>query len=134
MNDDKFKYNAFISYRHTDIDKFVAENLHRLIETYIMPKSVVEKYNINDNNFRRVFRDEDELPLAANLEDPIIEALKESNFLIVICSPRLKESIWCKKEIENFIKIHGRNRILCVLVEGEPKESFPEILQYNNND
>lgn len=27
--DKKYKYNAFISYRHTDPDKFVAENLHR---------------------------------------------------------------------------------------------------------
>jgi len=127
----EFKYNAFISYIHNDLDKFVAENLHRLIETYKMPDSVVEKYNINDNNFRRVFRDQDELPLASNLEDPIIEALKESKFLIVICSPRLKESKWCKKEIETFIKLHGRNNILCVLVEGEPDESFPEILRYN---
>lgn len=131
MKEDEFKYNAFISYRHNDLDKYVAENLHRLIETYIMPKSVVEKYNITDNNFRRVFRDQDELPLASNLEDPIVEALKKSKFLIVICSPRLKESIWCKKEIEKFIEFHGRNNILCVLVEGEPKDSFPSILQYH---
>ena len=130
MENGEYKYNAFISYRHKDLDKFVAENLHRLIETYKMPKPVVEKYNITDNDIRRVFRDEDELPLASNLEDPIMEALEESKFLIVICSPRLKESLWCKKEIENFIKMHGRKNILCVLIEGEPKDSFPEILQY----
>ena len=130
MEKDKFKYDAFISYRHNDLDKYVAENLHRLIETYKMPKPVVEKYNITDNNIRRVFRDQEELPLAANLENPIIEALKESKFLIVICSPRLKESIWCKREINNFIKLHGRGNILCVLVEGEPKDSFPEELLY----
>ena len=90
MEKENYKFNAFISYRHNDLDKFVAENLHRLIETYKMPKPVVEKYNITDNNIRRVFRDQEELPLAANLEDPIIEAIKESHFLIVICSPRLK--------------------------------------------
>ena len=128
VEEKEFKFDAFISYRHNDLDKYVAENLHRLIETYKMPKSVVEKYHITDNNIRRVFRDQEELPLAANLEDPIIEALKESKFLIVICSPRLKESMWCKREIENFIKIHGRSKILCVLVEGEPKDSFPEEL------
>ena len=126
--EEEFKYNAFISYRHNDLDKFVAENLHRLIETYKMPKPVVEKYNITDNNFRRVFRDQEELPLSSNLENPIKEALKKSKFLIVICSPRLKESIWCKKEIENFIEFHGRSNILCVLIEGEPKDSFPEEL------
>ena len=126
----KYKYDAFISYRHCDLDKFVAENLHRLLETYKMPKAVVEKFNIDDNNVRRVFRDQEELPLASNLEKPIIQALKESYFLIVICSPRLKESIWCRKEIENFIKFHGRSRILCVLIEKEPADSFPEELLY----
>ena len=44
--DKNYKYDAFISYRHNDLDKFVAENLHRLIETYKMPKPVIEKYNI----------------------------------------------------------------------------------------
>ena len=29
-----FKYDAFISYRHCELDKFVAENLHKLLETY----------------------------------------------------------------------------------------------------
>ena len=130
MEEENFKYNAFISYRHNDLDKFVAESLHKQIETYKMPEAVTKKYNITDNNFRRVFRDQDELPLSSSLEDPIIEALKSSKFLIVICSPRLKESKWCKKEIENYIKFHGRENVLCVLVEGEPADSFPEILQY----
>lgn len=130
MESSNFKYSAFISYRHNDLDKYVAENLQRLIETYKMPKAIIEKYNITDNNFRRVFRDQDELPLSSSLEDPIVEALKESEFLLVICSPRLNESKWCKKEIESFIKFHGRDHILCVLVEGEPDQSFPEILKY----
>ena len=130
MKKKNFKYNAFISYRHCDLDKFVAENLHRLIETYKMPEPVVEKYNITDNNIRRIFRDQEELPLSSSLEAPIIEALKESEYLIVICSPRIKESLWCKKEIESFIKLRGRNNILCVLVEGEPQDSFPEEVLY----
>ena len=131
MEGKEFKYNAFISYRHEDLDKYVAENLHSLIETYKMPKPVVEKYNITDKNIRRVFRDQEELPLSANLEEPITEALKQSEFLIVICSPRLKESKWCKKEIETFIKFHGRSNILCVLIEGEPIDTFPkELLHY----
>ena len=116
MEKKEFKYDAFISYRHSDLDKYVAENLHRLIETYKMPKPVVEKYNITDKNIRRVFRDQEELPLSSNLEDQIVEALTESKFLIVICSPRLKESIWCRKEITTFIELHGRKNILCVLI------------------
>ena len=127
----KYKFNAFISYRHTDLDKFVAENLHRLIETYKMPEPVVKKYNITDNNVRRIFRDQEELPLSPSLEEPIIKALKESEFLIVICSPRIRESLWCRKEVENFIKFHGRNNVLCVLIEGEPNTSFPDEVLYH---
>lgn len=28
----KYRYDAFISYRHTELDQFAAENLHRQIE------------------------------------------------------------------------------------------------------
>ena len=129
MDNRNYKYDAFISYRHCELDKFVAENLHRLLETYNLPKEIKKKLNIKNKAFERVFRDQEELPLTSNLEDPIISALKESKYLIVICSPRLNKSLWCKKEIETFKKLRGRKNIFCVLVEGEPKDSFPnEVL------
>lgn len=126
----KYMYDAFISYRHTELDKFVAENLHKYMEAFKLPKSILKSGKASRTSIERVFRDKDELPLASNLEDPIINALINSEYLIVICSPRLKESMWCKKEIETFIQYHGREKILAVLVEGEPKESFPEELLY----
>ena len=64
----------------------------------------------------------------------IPEALAESEYLIVICSPRLRESLWCRKEIETFIRMHGREKVLAVLIEGEPSESFPEELLYVEED
>lgn len=127
MEDKKvYKYDAFISYRHCELDKFVAENLHKMLETYDLPKSIKEKLGIDGKVYRRIFRDKEELPLTSNLEDPIVQALNESKYLIVICSPRLKESLWCKKEIEIFKKLRGRKNIFCVLIEGEPDESFPD--------
>ena len=126
MEEKKYKYDAFISYRHCELDKYVAENLHKVLETYELPKNVKEKLGITGRTIKRVFRDQDELPLSSNLEDPIIEALKESKYLIVICSPRLKDSLWCKKEIETFKKLRGRKNIFCVLIEGEPVDSFPD--------
>ena len=131
MEEKKYKYDAFISYRHCDLDKYVAENLHRVLESYDLPKNIKEKLNIQGKAFKRVFRDQEELPLTSNLEDPIIEALKDSKYLIVICSPRLKDSLWCKKEIETFKKLRGRKNIFCVLIEGEPKDSFPEEVLYD---
>ena len=125
----KYKYDAFISYRHTELDKFAAENLHRQMEAFRLPGKLSGKTG-KRTRIERVFRDKDELPLTDNLEDPIMKALAESEYLIVICSPRLRESLWCRKEIETFIRIHGRQKVLAVLIEGEPDESFPEELLY----
>ncbi len=126
---DKYYYDAFISYRHTELDKFVAENLHKQMEAFRLPKHATVKHSGRDR-ISRVFRDKDELPLTNNLEDPIMKALHNSEFLIVICSPRLRESLWCKKEIETFISVHGREKVFAVLIEGEPEESFPDALLY----
>lgn len=121
-------YDAFISYRHTELDKFVAENLHRQMEAFKLPGNVSKK--TGRTRIERVFRDRDELPLASNLADPITEALAKSEYLIVICSPRLRQSQWCQKEIDTFIRMHGREKVFAVLIEGEPEESFPLQLLY----
>lgn len=126
----QFKYDAFISYRHTELDKFVAENLHKQLEAFNLPKGLAKKRKGQKNKIERVFRDKDELPLTSNLEDPILQALHSSEWLIVICSPRLRESMWCRKEIETFVSLRGREHVLAVLIEGEPSESFPDELLY----
>ena len=128
-------YDAFISYRHSELDRFVAENLHKKLEAFRLPKSLVKQRGADcKKKIERVFRDRDELPLATNLADPITQALEDSEFLIVICSPRLPQSLWCKKEIETFISMHGREHVLAVLIEGEPEESFPPELLYRERE
>lgn len=126
-------YDAFISYRHGGVDQYVAEQLHKKLETFKLPASIVrekkkkgEKYKIE-----RVFRDQEELPLSDNLEGTIVKALENSDNLIVVCTPRFSESIWCLKEVETFIKLHGRHNVYAVLVEGEPGDSFPKHLLVN---
>ncbi|SKC08340.1 MTH538 TIR-like domain [Lachnospiraceae bacterium] len=123
-------YNAFISYRHSKLDSSVAISLHRKLERFRLPGNLRKDYPKDKWKIERVFRDEDELPLADNLSDPIEEALKNSDFLIVICTPRLPESKWCAKEIETFKKLHGQDHILAVLAEGEPDDSFPDAICY----
>ncbi|MBR6308896.1 MAG: toll/interleukin-1 receptor domain-containing protein [Lachnospiraceae bacterium] len=125
------KYNAFISYRHAPLDMEIAKKVHTGLETYKIPKSVQKRLGIK--KIERVFRDQEELPIGSNLSDNIGEALKESEHLIVICSPRTPESEWVRKEIETFIKLHGRENVLAVLVEGEPNESFPDLLLNDEN-
>lgn len=135
MNLENVKYDAFISYRHCELDKFVAENLHKQLEAFKIPKTLIKAGKTNGKTkIERVFRDRDELPLASNLADPITQALQSSDYLIVICSPRLLESKWCLKEIETFISMHGRNHVLAVLIEGEPADSFPDILRFDERE
>lgn len=122
------KYDAFISYRHAEPDKTIAEKLHKMLETYRVPSSLAKK--IGKKKINRVFRDRDELPTSSNLAGSIEDALKNSKYLIVICSPRTAQSQWVLKEIETFSKLHGHDKILALLVEGEPIESFPEQLRF----
>jgi len=132
MSLENVKYDAFISYRHCELDSFISENLHKKLENFKLPKSVLKKMGLKKKKIERVFRDEAELPLSDNLSEPIMAALANSEFLIVICTPRLPLSQWCKKEIETFVATHDRKHVLLVLAEGEPDESFPEILLYED--
>ena len=120
------RYDAFISYRHAELDMFVAKKVHKGLETFKVPKAVQK--TSGKKSIKRVFRDQEELPIGSDLNDNISTALTESEFLIVICSPRAKESYWVEREITSFIELHDRQHVLAVLVEGEPDESFPEIL------
>lgn len=122
----QYKYDAFISYRHGGVDEFVAKELHKLLEGYKLPAGV--KSPTGKKKITKIFKDTEELPLASNLSDPIVEAIKDSEYLIVVCSPRLKESEWCKTEIKTFLEHHRRENVFCVIAEGEPKEVFPFAL------
>ncbi len=121
-----YKYDAFISYRHNGLDGAVAEKLQKQLERYRPPKSFKGERTEN----WRVFRDETELSAGSDLDANIKDALKESRFLIVVCSPRTNESRWCKEEIEYFKTVNGgkNDRIITLVVEGEPEEIFPAAL------
>ena len=123
------KYAAFISYRHIERDSFIAENLQHELEHYHIP-SKIQKTS-GKKKVGRVFRDREELPISNNLEDNIQSALKESEYLIVICSPESKQSEWVQREVNTFISMHDKKHVLAVLAKAEPADSFPEILCYD---
>ncbi|MBO4396337.1 MAG: toll/interleukin-1 receptor domain-containing protein, partial [Eubacterium sp.] len=123
-------YDAFISYRHLEPDACIANSIHKKLEAYTLPASVKKKISGGKTKISRVFRDTEELPLSDNLSDPINQALENSDYLICMCSPRYLESVWCMQEIRMFLQTHDRTHVLLVLVEGEPKDSFPEVLTY----
>lgn len=121
-----YVYDAFISYRHGDIDGIVAERLHKELESYTLP---IELRKLGyPKKINRIFRDREELPTSPSLTNSITEALRLSRYLIVVCSPRTPESKWVLKEIEYFKELGRSDRILVLLIKGEPKEAFPPAL------
>ncbi len=125
------QYSAFISYRHQTPDQEIAKKLHHLIETYSVPSALRTD---GARHPGKVFRDQEELPLSSDLGRDIEAALDNSDWLICICSPRYLESRWCQRELEYFIEHKGRDRVLTVLAEGEPQDSFPELLRFETDE
>lgn len=118
------KYDAFICYKHGVIDSPVAKNLQKNLENFRAPKSV----SLSRKPFHKVFLDEGELSSCADFGQQIREALKNAGWLIVVCSPDTPSSPWVRLEIETFLEYHDRSRILAVLIDGEPQQSFPQQL------
>ena len=126
--DRNFKFDAFISYRHAPMDRRWAKWLHTALETYRVPKSLVQERGVK-RRLNRVFRDEEELSASSSLSQVIDEALESSRYLIVVCSPRTPASEWVNQEVKRFRELGRHDRILSLLIEGEPRESFPKSLR-----
>ena len=119
------RYDAFVCYKHGSVDSAAALALQRALENYRAPKGVSQKRK----PFGRVFLDEGELSSCADLGQQIREALKNSGWLIVICSPDTPSSPWVQEEIDTFLEYHDRSRILAVLTGGDIATSFPPQLR-----
>lgn len=109
----------------------VAKKLHTAIETFHIPVAIQKR--VGKKRMGRVFRDAEELPLSSDLGADIEKALDNSEWFIAICSPEYLKSKWCMRELEYYIEHHGLDHVLAVLVDGEPDESFPDILRNGIN-
>lgn len=139
--DGAFAYRAFISYSHRDKD--LAQRLHRAVEAYRIPAKLVGRVTALGETPRRlrpIFRDREELPASGDLTSELSAALRQSQFLVVICSPAAAASRWVNEEILQFKRAHGDARVLAVVADGEPyasdvpgredRECFPHALRY----
>ena len=86
------RYNAFISYRHSPNDIKVAAEIQKQLERFHIPGPIRKVTGIQ--KISRIFRDKEELSLTGDLNETIQNALDHSDFLILICSPAMKESFW----------------------------------------
>ena len=119
------EYIAYISYRHTPVDMEAAIAIQHQIEHYHIPKKLRKN---GKARLGMVFRDTDELNISPDLSQSLREALDHSEYLIVLCSPQYKESVWCRQEITYFLEHHDMDHVLPILVNGDPYEAFPDEL------
>jgi len=93
------------------------------LEAYPIPGKLVGQMTSVGAVPRRltpIFRDRDELPASGDLGSELTGALREAMFLLVICSPASAKSRWVGEEILAFKRMHGENRVLALIVDGEP--------------
>lgn len=104
------KFAAFISYSRKD--KSIADWLHTKLESYELPKtkSTSEIFTLDSKYFRPVFLDTQDLHVEDRpFTEEIQKALKNSVFLIVLCSRHSAVSPFVNKEISYFLSTHDNN-------------------------
>jgi WD40 repeat protein len=136
------RYWSFISYSSRDAG--IARRLHRSLEAYAIPRAMVGRQTRRGTIPRRlfpIFRDRDELPLSSDLGSTLQDALRASRHLIVLCSPHAAASRWVNEEVRFFKELGRGDRILAIIVGGEPNaadrpglppelECFPPALRF----
>lgn len=124
-------YFAFISYAREDKD--VANWLHAKLEKYPYPRELVKAENrpMHDRLVRRIFIDTQDLPVGTDkFSADIKDALKNSRYLIVICSENSATSIYVDAEISCFLETHGNDKSLILPVFRDKMENtLPESLR-----
>ncbi|GAC1625978.1 MAG: TIR domain-containing protein [Nevskia sp.] len=140
MDAGQYKYRGFISYSHQD--RRWGEWLHRALERYRVPARLAGSAGQHGEIPKRlfpIFRDRDELPTAGALADALRRALQESHSFVLVCSPAAAASRGVNEEVLQFKRLGGEDRILCLIVDGEPnasdagqpeRECFPPALRF----
>ena len=120
------RYKAFISYSHRD-EKW-ARWLQRSLESYRLPRRLVGSQGEHGPIPKRlnpIFRDREDLSSAADLTSQIKEVLASSETLIIVCSPAAAASRWVNEEIRRFMAMGRGDRILALIVDGDPQARDP---------
>ena len=141
MEDDKVmepptaRYKAFLSYSHRDED-FV-RRFHKALERWRIPRAIVGQETPNGPvppSLRPIFRDRDDFSGGSDLKEAMDAALKESEYLIVFCSPQAAASPHVNEEVRLFKAMGRADKVIPVIISGEPNsrsnECFPEAIRH----
>lgn len=129
MSQEQYTYYAFVSYRSSD-EKW-AKWLQEKIEGYRLPTTIQhENSDLPKSRLRPCFRYHTDIQ-PNELKTELRNKLEQSKYLLVICSPRSAQSPWVGAEIDTFVELGRRDRIIPVIVEGTPYSGDPKTECYN---
>ena len=123
-----YKYYAFISYTEADYD--MVKWLHHKLEFYHIPTKMRKKYPQVPEKWK-IFEYKSEMK-GGYLEEEIHKALDNSKYLIVVCSPNVRESSAVEDEIKYFIGSRKEDakireaHVIPFVIEGEAKSKDPK--------
>lgn len=129
---EEYRYVAFISYKSDD--SRWAKWLQGRLERYRLPTEIREKLSTKKEKLGRCFiYQHDILPNVLRTE--LQRNLKASQWLIVICSKNAVHSPWVSEEIDTFVSLGRKDRIVPFIIGGTPyssdheEECLPEALR-----
>lgn len=104
------KYEAFISYKRSDMNQKLAVSLEKALKSYAKP---LLKPPI------KIFRDDKELRLGDDLSVSLKTALENSMYFIYLASREAAQSLWIQKELRYWCEKLGRaeNLIICHIAD-----------------
>ena len=124
---ESYRYFAFISYSrkdNKDPGREWASWIKKAIEGFRVPENRVgdtTKHGTVPAKMGSVFFDKSDLAADATVDAALIENVKQSQFLVVLCSPHSAGSKYVGIEIEQFIRHNGGARVIRVVIAGEQK-------------
>lgn len=107
-----------------DTDYQVSRDLVRKIKSFKAPQNIsLEKRRLNDIAIVREHN---------NTDEEIETILEQSEWFVLVCSAVTRESAWIKNILKKIGELHKDGNILVALSRGEPKDSFPEEIYYQD--
>ena len=113
------KYNAFISYSHSQ-DADLAPGIERALEKFAKPTF--------KRRALRVFRDSNDLSISPDLWGKIEEGMRQSEYVVYCASQASAKSHYCNEEVKFWLANKSIDNFLVVLTDGEL------IWDHENND
>lgn len=115
-----FTYDAYILYQELEpLHKMAAQTLQKRLEHFRTPGL---------RRIRRVFLDSTEISADANRDKQTVDALKASDYLVIVGGADSDAAIWQAKEVKFFLRFHPVSHVLVMVVEqSEGLKEMPPV-------